>query len=464
MTARPHPWRIGPTAAPLPPRVPGLPVLGNALGMRRDPTRAMVDWADAHGEVFRLKLVNQEVFVLAGAEAARLAASTGSEVLSNHDTFIGLIRELGTDKNLAVLDGEDHRLFRQIAREGYKKTAMMRSLPVILSSVERFVGGLAEGETFEVFPAMQRLISLELGEAIAQARVDDEIDELQRFMRYLMNAHLVGIWPKWSRHLPAIRRSIRVSHRVVSDVVRHHQAHPPGEGRPRGLVDDFLDAHAADPERVPMHAVKAAAFGPFLAGQDTVAATTAFLLYALCRAPALLQRVQADVDALFADGPPAPRAFKGAPDLMAATRETLRRYPVAPFLPKTTRVEMEFQGHRVPAGAQVYLFQTYPHFQARHYPDPWAFDLDRPRAGPGTFAPFGSGPHLCIGAGMGEYQVAANVAAMLHHGRFEMTPGDYTLRSKAVPLSPDGFCLRLVARRGGGAGGPSAEAPGGPGR
>jgi cytochrome P450 len=423
-------------------------VFGNALGMRTDPTRAMVDWADTHGDVFRLKLMNQEVHVLAGADAYKLAAQTGYDVLSNHDTFIGLIRELGTDKNLAVLDGDDHKLFRSIARDGYTRTAMMASLPVVLDTIDGFVGALEVGDCVDVFPVFQRLISLELGEAVAGVRVDDHIAELQRFMRYLMNVHLVGLWPRATRHLPAFRRAIRTSHRVVADVVRFHQDNPPGPDRPRGLIDDFLDAHAANPDRVPMHAVKAAAFGPFLAGQDTVAATTAFLLYALFKAPHYLERVQADVDALFADGPPAPKAFKGARALMDATRETLRRYPVAPFVPKTGLVEFEFKGHRIPAGALIYLFQTLPQFKASNYPDPWAFDIDRPRAGPGTFAPFGSGPHLCIGAGMGEYQVAANVAALLHHGRFELAPPVYELKNRAIPLSPDGFQLRLVERRG----------------
>ena len=447
MSAAAKPWRVGPSSAPLPPLVPGLPGIGNALGMRKDPTRAMVDWAATHGDVFRLKLGPQTIFVVAGADASRLAASTGYDVLSNFDTFIGAIRALGTEKNLAVLDGEDHKLFRSIAQDGYKKTAMMRSLPVVLSTIERYVASLELGDSVDVFPVFQRLISLELGEGVAKVRVDENIDELQRFMRYLMNVHIAGIWPRWTRHLPSIRRSIRVSHQVVADVVRHHQDNPPGDERPRSLIDDVLDAHLADPVRVPMHAVKAAAFGPFLAGQDTVAATTAFLLYALYDSPAYLRRVQDDVDTLFADGPPDPKAFKTARSLMDATRETLRRYPVAPFIPKTGLVELEFKGHRIPAGSRIYLFQTLSHFQPHNYPDPWTFDIDRPRAGPGTFAPFGSGPHLCIGAGMGEYQVAANVAALLHYGEFEMTDRNYVLKNKAIPLSPDGFGLRLLNRR-----------------
>jgi len=50
---------------------------------------------------------------------------------------------------------------------------------------------------------------------------------------------------------------------------------------------------------------------------------------------------------------------------------------------------------------------------------------------------------MCIGAGMGELQVAANVASLLHFGEFEMTPADYVLKNRAIPLSPAGFKLRL---------------------
>ena len=45
------PWRIGETGAPLPPKLPGLPLLGNALDMRHDPTRYIVDMYLLHGPI-----------------------------------------------------------------------------------------------------------------------------------------------------------------------------------------------------------------------------------------------------------------------------------------------------------------------------------------------------------------------------------------------------------------------------
>lgn len=153
------------------------------------------------------------------------------------------------------------------------------------------------------------------------------------------------------------------------------------------------------------------------------------------------------MDRLFASGSLEPSGFRHARDLAATMRETLRRYPVAPFLPKTTRVEFEFGGYRVPAGEMVYLFQTQPHFDPQIFPDPFNFDIDRPEPPADVFTPYGAGPHKCIGADISELQVIANVATLMHLAEFDVTRSDYRLRINTMPVSPKGFSLRIRKRR-----------------
>lgn len=439
-------WKTQGSTAPLPPLAKGLPFFGHALQIGKDPVRTLVGLAQQLGPVFQIKIMGKRIIVLAGADANRFAVVSKYDALSNYDTFIGTILELGTTKNLAVLDGEDHKVFRDAAKSGYSKAAMQKALPTVNAAVAKYVETLGVGETFEVFPVLQRQISLQLARAVANLDVADTVDDLQRFMRYLMFVHIVGVWPKWTRWLPSIRRAKATSHRVAEQVVKYHQDHPPSEARPAGLIDDLLQTHAERPDVMPMDAVKAAAFGPFLAGQDTVAATTAFALYAIHANPDIHRRVQAEVDQVYAAGPPTGASFRVAVDLAETVKETLRLYPVAPFLPKKTIAEFELLGYRIPGGSDVYMFQTLPHFLPENYSDPWTFSIDRGKAPAGAFAPYGVGPHTCIGAGMGELQVIANIAALMHFGRFEMTPSNYVLKNRTVPLSPAGFCLKLTGK------------------
>lgn len=50
--------------------MPGIPVIGNALAMAKDPAKFFVDCYRKHGPVFRIQILGNTYTVLAGAEAA----------------------------------------------------------------------------------------------------------------------------------------------------------------------------------------------------------------------------------------------------------------------------------------------------------------------------------------------------------------------------------------------------------
>src|SRR6185437_15243695 len=53
---------------------------------------------------------------------------------------------------------------------------------------------------------------------------------------------------------------------------------------------------------------------------------------------------------------------------------------------------------------------------------------------PGAFGAFGFGPHRCIGARLGEAQMALTVATMLRFGSFRLEPGGAPLRVSRFPV------------------------------
>ena len=99
----------------------------------------------------------------------------------------------------------------------------------------------------------------------------------------------------------------------------------------------------------------AATIGPFFAGMDTVANTMGFMVYAILKHPEVYQAIQAEVDEHFASGVPPYQELPKLENLYAATIETLRRYPVAPFTPRGVRQSFTFAGHHVEAGQEVII-------------------------------------------------------------------------------------------------------------
>jgi len=447
MTVESNLWHIGETKAPLPPLVPGAPIIGNGLSLAKEPVRFLTGLHEKYGPIFRIRVFNQIITVMAGLEVNKFAAQEGKHVFTNRDVFIDLVNALGTSKNMENLEGAEHKFFRSTAHKGYSRATMAASMPHVVDVISDFLAAKEIGMSFDVFPTFQRLISLELGRIAAGLKADDAIDDLQLFMRYLMNVFLAGTWPRFVLKFPSYIRAKNKAHEFARDIVEKHQNHPADETRPRNLIDDFLQAHAEHPELMPMHAVHAAALGPFLAGQDTVAGTSAFMLYAIISNPEIYARVQAEVDVLFANGLPAATDFRNAEVLHNTAIETMRRYPVAPFMPQHVSQNFEYGGYRIEKGQPIYVAQSLTHFLPEFFEDPFTFNIDRPKPKAQTFAPFGVGPHTCIGAGMGELQIMVHIAALLHQAKYEMTPRYYTLKTKTLPPAPAHFRLKIIEKR-----------------
>jgi len=89
--------------------------------------------------------------------------------------------------------------------------------------------------------------------------------------------------------------------------------------------------------------------------------------------------------------------------------ETLRKYPIIPFLERMCCSDYELPAPngkgtiKLPAGTGVYIPILGIHFDATYFPEPDTFDPDRfteenKHSRPNyTYLPFGEGPRMCIG-------------------------------------------------------------------
>jgi hypothetical protein len=107
------------------PVVRGLPVLGSALEMAKDPARFFVRCYREHGPVFRVKILNKTYTVIAGVDAANfLGTREGRESLRSKEFWQGLVDEYGATRTLTGEDGESHKELREVMRRGYSREAI----------------------------------------------------------------------------------------------------------------------------------------------------------------------------------------------------------------------------------------------------------------------------------------------------------------------------------------------------
>jgi cytochrome P450 len=412
-----------PEAPGPPPLQPGLPVIGNLIAFLREPMALLLAGYRRHGPVFRIQLGRRRFTVLAGAQANQFA-SRSSDLFAAERFWRGFGRQLGvTESFLPSMDGPAHLRLRKVMQRSYARGAILGRFEEVVAITREVVTPLAGAGPQPLVTVMRRPVTQQLGLLLTNRAPGDHFDDLVTFVRTGLNVTVLERWPKLMLATPGYRRARRRVLQLGAEVLASHRQ--PRAGAP-DLVDDLLAASAQGKPPLVERDLVIAALGPFIAGLDTVANTCAFLIYRLLNDPAALARVQAEADALFGAGVPTPAALKETPALHGAVMETLRLHAIAPFLGRTAARAFSFAGHAVASDEDLLVATTLPHHLAEHFPDPARFDLDRFRAPrnehqtPGAYAPFGFGPHTCLGGGLAEIQIALTVATLLHDFSFQL--------------------------------------------
>ena len=440
-----------PTAKPIP-FAKGLPVVGCALAARKNLGDFLVKKHLELGPLFKVKFHGQELYVLAGQEANTWVHKQGKRYLRSCDAWSDFFRELGLSKMLTAIDGDEHVRLRRFNATLYSRdrfeARIDTAVEIVRSEIDSWAGRSVGGVN-----AMRRIVSRQIGTVLTHSSPAEYVEDFLLFFDTLLSTRIARRRPTWLH----ARRFRKVHRRIENAAAEVIEEHMPG-GRwadADDLVNDLIELHDSDPVLLPETDLKFGVITPYLVGTDTVGVTCAYMLYSLFKHPELLGRVQAEVDALFAEGPPTARSMRTLETTHRVALETLRRYPIVPVVLRRVSNSFEFAGHRVPAGEVLLVAATASHFVPELFPDPYSFDIDRylpDRAEHRqrlAFVPFGLGSHRCLGAGFAEAQIILNLATILHEAELAMDPPGYELANATMPtIRPDKrFRLRLMRRR-----------------
>ncbi|PRP91168.1 putative cytochrome P450 [Enhygromyxa salina] len=407
--------------APLdPPRASGLPILGSSLALLRDPLAFLRAAHAKHGPIFEVRAANRRFVVLAGREANRFVGREGRELLESRSFWGKLTERRGCPHAILAMDGAGHRTQRRhygdVLSRGIVDAHRVGCDALVRDSFGAGASPIAVQDQTRLLVA--RLVHHCLTGG-AEAVEEPTARALMEVFRWETNTLLLGKWPRVALHLPHYQRSLAVAERFIDELVRSEAA--TDHERLGGWFERIREGQARYPELFSAGDVRFAMLMPFVAGVDTVGATLGFVLYELYRDPSLRARIQAEVAAAYAEGVPDCATLQAQPALHGLVIECLRLYPAAFAMYRGAAQPFEFAGHRVQAGTDVAVFTSATHFDGRYFPDPERLDVDRhapPRAEyrqKQVFMPYGGGPHVCLGAGMGEAMLLLATAGILRH-------------------------------------------------
>ena len=397
-----------------------------------------------YGPVFEIAPPFSEPNIfISGPEVNRWVRRHGRKYLTSKSLFGDFEKVYGAVGILPALDGADHFRYRKTMTSAYSRGRLEEQLDLAYSKAREYMTSWKVGESYSARDLCRKMINSQTSHLMMNVDTQDIMDDIIAYKERALTTHLLNILPKFMLKTPGMKRKAKAIGTLMERVQSVHTA-AQRAGCPRNFVDDLLSLHANHPLLMPESNLNFAVSAIVLASMYLGDGFN-FALYAMASQPELYDKIQSEADALFSNGDPVGKDF--SPANMGVTdrfiNECFRVYPVVPMSMRAVVNTFTVEGYEIPRGVRVSIAQTAPHYMEDCFPDPFSFDIDRylsPRnehRNPG-YAPYGLGPHTCLGTKWMTLHLAVNLLIIAHYFTLRVYPEDYKLGISAFPsMKPD---------------------------
>lgn len=456
------PWiraRVGDVGRPtagLPPvrcdQLPGEAGLVTGLRNLRAWMHTGVDFMRArveqYGPVFRLPVGPIATVAVADPEAIERILRNDDRVWSAalgwRVFFDGIDPTRATADSPASFDFEPHKDIRRLLQPGFSAAALAGYVEQASAVIAPTIDGWLAARRVTFKPAARRLFATVADRVFLGVEDPDEAALLDRTMQAFWRGSIAVAKHPWLS--PTWRRATR-AYAQLRDRLRGQV-----DARRRGDAGDlFSRVCRAAPAIgwVDDDTLVACYLGLMAAAFDTTACAVTSMAYLLATHPPWQERLRAEALAI-GPGPLSAEQLKQLELCDRAWRETLRRFPVAPDVPRRPLRDVEVAGHAIPAGAMVLALTAPLQLDPAVWTEPRAFDPDRfapgraeDRRRRGAYLPFGAGAHACIGAQLASLEAKAFWHALLSRARIRLAQ-PYHARHELSPLGSVSGDVELI--------------------
>lgn len=401
-----------------------------------------------HGPVVVQRGGPMRMVNLFGPDANKLVLLDRDHIFSARKPWMLIMGRIFPD-GLLLRDGEDHKHHRKIMQAAFK-------LPVIRDYAERMNpmidSSLAEwpksGE-MGAFRAFKEMTLAMAASIFVGAELGSDTRPLNRAFEDMVAASMSRIKLRipgleFYRGLKGREFLIDYFGRLLPD--RKAEASPDMLGRLCHARSEDGESGFTDQEIIDhMNFL-------MMAAHDTTTSTLTSMTYELARHPEWQERIREESRAVGKDYV----EFGDMDQLTSLTwvmKETLRRYPPLPVIPRIATDSFEFEGFRIPEETMVVVSPIHTHYMSEWWTDPYRFDPERfsPERAEDerhthSWIPFGGGPHICLGFRFAETQIRAIMHQMVLKYRWSVPEG-YEMPVQQAPISKprDGLPVTVEA-------------------
>jgi cytochrome P450 len=437
-----------PVSPYLPPRVPGLPLIGSLLDFRRDRFGLALRIARDQGELARMTMGFFNLLMISSPAAAHEVLVEKADAFKKSAGLSIFARPMLGD-GLLTSERDVHKRQRRMMAPVFAHKRIASYGDVMVQKTESAVKRMQGIGTTDLAEEMMRLTLEIVGKTLFDAELAGEASmiggALTEAMEQMMNA-LVRLVP-----MPPIvptpgnlrmLRAVKRLDNVVYSMIRERRASGVDRGDMLGMLLATRDAD--DQTALSDREVRDQAMTIMLAGHETTANALAWTFYLLARHPEVRERVEREVDAVLGARSATVADLPSLPFTLQVVKEAMRLYPPAYVLGRAATRDVVIGGARVSRGQVVLVNVAGIQRRRETFADPDRFDPDRflpereKKLPPLAYMPFGAGPRVCIGNHFALMEGHLLLATLARHLRFDLLSNDEILPEPLVTLRPKG--------------------------
>uniref|UniRef100_A0AAG5DX31 Cytochrome P450 n=1 Tax=Anopheles atroparvus TaxID=41427 RepID=A0AAG5DX31_ANOAO len=432
---------------PGPKRIPFIGMLNDVmhLGKPAELHQRISKYHDTYGDIFRLQIGAQQAVFLRDPDLMRktfqVEGTFPKHPLPESWTYFN--KKFGYQRGLFFMDGKDWLQARQIFNKPLLKDFIWMEPPIRnvceakVVDIEKMSDQHTAFEGIESFLykwSVEVVLSVMLGKSFEQCQASSEFRELvQQFSRVVYDifkhsAELMNIPPTiadrlnvqaWQQFERVVPETIRLASEIIEFGIQHKHSN-----------DGLLDLMTQKLEKSLMMRI----FIDFIiAAGDTTAFATVWALHLLASDRKVQERVRQNVND---SNSLECTAIKGV------VRETLRLYPVAPFVGRFIENDTVFDNYTVPKDTLVLLSLYSSGRDERFFSDPeqfnpyrWDRSIAKTSSSTTTAAaslPFALGARSCIGQKIAQLQMHYLLSMILT--KFDMSIPEKQRQQQIKPI------------------------------
>jgi cytochrome P450 len=370
---------------------------------------------------------------LFGPDANRLVLLDRDGLFSARKPWMAIMGRIFPN-GLLLRDGAEHKHQRKIMHEAFKRNALRsyaeRMNPMIEAGIEDWGGARKAFQSYKVLTldiAASIFVGVDLGPETR--RMNGVFEDMVAASMSIVRLPIQGL--EFKRGLDG--RAFLA--RYFRELLAKKRADAGAD-----MLSRLARAQNESGDRLADQDVIDHMIFLMMAAHDTTTSSLTSMTYELARHPEWQERVREEAFALgkpwldFED-------VERQKTLTLVMKETLRRYPPLPVIPRIAERDFEFEGRRVPAGAMVIVAPIHTHHMPEWFPAPDVFDPERfaPERAEHerhthAWIPFGGGPHHCLGLRFAETQIKSVMHQLVRRYRFRVEPG-YRMPVQQAPIS-----------------------------